>query len=155
MKDFDTDPTVRRAQRIADRDFRIGGLPFRLRASRDVTADALDRWREVWRRMTDPADEAGVSDPEFLAAFYDFMEHVLEPGQYEPFREICEPGGTDDPITMEDAVDLVMWAAGAVSSRPIGALSASSNGSTAPTTEPATSSSTEPSSSPAPAGSTV
>lgn len=155
MKDFDTDPTSRRAARIADRDFKIGGLPFRLRPSRDVPIDALDRWREIWRRMIDPRDEAGVSDPDFLAAFYDLMGNVLEPGQFEPFREICEPGGTADPITMEDAVDLVMWATGVVGGRPIGASSGSSTGSTTPTTAPAESSSTETSSSPAPAGSTV
>jgi hypothetical protein len=155
MKDFDNDPNERRAARIADRDFKIGGLPFRLRASRDVPIDALDRWREIWRRMIDPRDEAGVSDPDFLAAFYDLMANVLEPDQFEPFREICEPGGTADPITMEDAVDLVMWATGVVGGRPIGASSASSTGSTTPTTAPGGSSSTETSSSPAPAGSIV
>lgn len=154
MKDFDTDLTTRRAARIADRDFTIGGLPFRLRPRKEVDNEALERWRVVWDSMIDP-DGAGVSDPDFLEAFYDFMAHVLEAGQFEPFKEICEPGGADDPITMEDAVDLVMWAAGVVSGRPIGALSASSDGSTAPTTEPGESSSTGSSSSPAPAGSTI
>lgn len=153
MKDFDTDPTTRRAQRLADRDFTIGGLPFRLRPSKDIPQDALERWRVVWTQMLDP-DQPAVLDPDFLAAFYDFMGHVLEEGQFEHFETVCKPGGADDPITIEDAVDLVMWAAGVVASRPIGASSASSNGSTAPTTEPDASSSTEPSTSPVPAGST-
>lgn len=151
MKDFDTDPTTRRARRLVDRDFTIGGLPFRLRASKDIAPDALDRWRLVWGQMTDDAAPP-VLDPDFLAAFYDFMENVLEQGQFEHFRAICDPGGADDPITMGDAVDLVMWATGVVASRPIGASSASSSGSTTRTTEPDGSSSTAPSTSPDPAG---
>lgn len=153
MKDFDTDPTTRRAQRIADRDFTIGGLPFRLRPSKDIPNDALDRWRVVWSQMVDPA-QPPVLDPDFLAAFYDFFGHVLEEGQFEHLEAICKPGGAGDPITIEDAVDLVMWAAGVVAGRPIGASSDSSSGSTTRTTGPDGSSSTEPSTSPVPAGST-
>lgn len=152
-KNFDTDLTTRRAQRIADRDFVIGGLPFRLRASADVSPDALEEWRVIWDQMLEP-DAPPIADPDFLHGFYDFMENVLEPGQFEHFEPLTKPGGTGDPITIPDAVDLVIWATGIVAARPIGASSASSNGSTAPTTAQDASSSTEASSSPVPAGST-
>lgn len=154
MKNFDTDPNTTRGRRLADRDFTICGLPFRLRPSRDVPSDAIEEWRAVWSQMLDP-DQPPVMDADFLAAFYAFMGNVLEPGQFDAFREVCQPGGADEPIAMEDAVDLINWATGVVALRPIGASSASSNGSTAPTTEPDPSSSTEPSSSPVPAGSTI
>lgn len=154
MKDFDTDPTTTRGARLADRDFMLGGLPFRLRPAKDVPHDAIDRWRAVWAQMTDEAAPP-VMDPDFTAAFRDFMASAIEPEQVETFLEHVKPGMADDAITIPDAVEVVVWAAGVVAARPMGASSASSNGSTAPTTEPAGSSSTELSSSPAPAGSSI
>lgn len=154
MKDFDTDPTTSRGARLIDREFTLGGLPFKLRPGKDVPSDAVDRWREVWAQMTDP-DAPPVMDPDFTAAFLDFMGNAILPEQAETFREHCHPGQASDPITIPDAVEVIVWAVGVVAARPMGASSASSNGSTAPTTEPDGSSSTEASSSPEPAGSRI
>jgi hypothetical protein len=154
MKDFDTDPTTSRGARLADREFTLGGLPFKLRPAKDVPSDAIDRWRVVWAQMTDP-DAPPVMDPDFTAAWLDFMANAIEPEQVETFREHCKPGAAPDPITIPDAVEVIVWAVGVVAARPMGASSASSNGSTAPTTVQAASSSTEASSSPAPAGSAL
>ncbi len=154
MKDFDTDLTTSRGSRLADREFMLGGLPFTLRPGKDVPSDAVERWRAIWAQMTDP-DAPPVMDPDFTAAWLDFMANAIEPEQVETFREHCKPGEAADPITIPDAVEVVVWAVGVVAARPMGASSASSNGSTAPMTEPGPSSSTATSSSPAPAGSTI
>lgn len=149
MRDFDTDTSTQRGRRLADRDFKIAGLPFRLRASRDVSAEAVERYRVMWAQLIDP-DSPSVTDPEYVEAFYDLMGGILEEGQLDHLRAAGEPGGVDDPFTIPEAIELAEWAIGVVASRPIGASSSSSPGSTAPTTAPAGSPSTAPSSSPAP-----
>lgn len=154
MRDFDTDPsTGGRARRLADRDFTIAGLPFRLRRAKDVPSDAIERYRAMWAQLIDP-DQPSVTDPEYVEGFHDLMSNVLEPGQAEHLIALGEPGGAENPITIPDAIELAEWAVGVVASRPIGALSASSNGSTTPMTEPAGSPSTDLSPSQAPVAST-
>ena len=88
-------------------------------------------------------DAPPVMDPDFTAAWLDFMSNAVEPEQVETFLEHCRPGQAVDPITIPDAVEVIVWAVGVVAARPMGASSASSNGSTAPTTEPGPSSSME------------
>lgn len=151
MRDFDTDTATSRARRLADRDFTIGGLPFRLRASKDVPSAAVEAYREMWSRLIDP-DAPTVQDPEYVAAWAELMRNVLEPGQAEHLIALGQPG-TVDAITIPDAIEVAEWAVGVVAGRPMGASSASSNGSTAPIPAPDGSPSTDPSLSPVPAGS--
>lgn len=151
MRDFDTDTATSRARRLADRDFTIGGLPFRLRDSKDVPADAVDRYRAMWARLIDP-NSPSVQDPEYVEGWADLMRNVLVDGQAEHLIALGEPG-TVDAITIPDAIEVAEWAVGVVAGRPMGASSASSRGSTAPTPAPAGSPSTAPSLSPEPAGS--
>jgi hypothetical protein len=144
-KDFDRDG--QRAARLAlDRDFIIGGEHFKLRSGVDITSKAIDAWRAMFRQLLD--DEAPpVPDDEFLATFYGTMEALLMPDDVERFKAACAPRDVD-PITVEDAFELVFWAVGVVTGRPTAASTPSADGPTQPTTAPSSSPSTPDSSSP-------
>lgn len=147
-KDFDRDPTSQRAARLAlDREFTVAGAHFKLRSGVDlVKAPQIDRWRVMFAQLVDP-DAPPVDDDDFLATFYATMEVMLEPEDVERFKETCGPG-TADPITVEDAFELVFWSVGQVTGRPTRVSSPSAPGLTTPTTEPGPDASTSPSSTP-------
>lgn len=157
-KNFDTDGSTQRGTRLAqDGEFTLGGETFKLRRGLAVGSHALDQWRDVLGRMTAEEDERGadyvkVEDEEFLDAFRNTMQALLEPGQTVAFERILSAEAID-PIMIGDAFEVCFWAVGVVTGRPTDASVPSSNGSTPQSTEPDTDSSTVASSSPAAAAS--
>jgi hypothetical protein len=148
------DQEGQRAARLAlDRDFIIAGEHFRLRSGVDITSKAIDEWRLMFRQLLDD-DAPPVPDDEFLATFYGTMGALLMPDDVDRFKAACAPRD-DDPITVEDAFELVFWAVGIATGRPTAASTPSSVGPTQPTTAPSSSPSTPDSSSPAAAASTA
>lgn len=125
MKDFDTDQTTRRAQRInpENRTFKVRGREFVLIAGHSPEApdaDALDEWNTI---------EDGMDNAVFAPIADRTMLRFLEPGQEARWREARDPKA-EDPITGQDLVEITVWAIEQVLGRPLVRSVDSSNGST-------------------------
>lgn len=129
MKDFDTDLTTRRAQRINPENllFKIGGREFRVvsgYAPDSPGGSALDEWNTI--TVDTPNDEfAAIADRTIL--------QFLKPGQGAEWAAARDVEA-ENPITGSDLVDIVKWLVEAVVNRPLALSSASSDGSTLPET---------------------
>jgi hypothetical protein len=130
MRNFDTDPDSRRAQRIHPDTltFIIRGREFHVvsgYAPDSPEADALDEWNTITSET--PNDE-------FAAIADRTIERMLVKGQETAWREARDPAGPD-PITGQDLVDIVGWIVEAVIMRPLASRSGSSGGSTPGTSD--------------------
>jgi hypothetical protein len=133
LRNFDTDPDARRAQRIHPDNlkFVIRGREFHVisgYAPDSPEANALDEWNTI---------TADTPNEEFAAIADRTVQRMLMPGQEEAWREARRPEGPD-PITGQDLVDIVGWVVEAVIMRPLPSASGSSDGSTpaTPTSPP-------------------
>jgi hypothetical protein len=133
MRNFDTDPDTRRAQRIHPDNlkFVIRGREFHVTsgyAPDSPQADALDEWNTI---------SADTPNAEFAAIADRTIQRMLVPGQEDEWKAARSPDGPD-PITGSDLVDIVGWVVEAVIMRPLASVSASSAGSTpeTPTSPP-------------------
>jgi hypothetical protein len=131
MKDFDTDPTTRRAQRINPENllFKIGGREFHVvsgYAPDSPGGSALDEWNTI-TIDTPNVEFAAIADRTIL--------QFLKPGQGEAWKTARDPDA-ENPITGADLVDIVHWLVEAVVNRPLVSSSESSAGSTPPATQP-------------------
>lgn len=112
MKDFD----VARNERLTrERSFRIAGETFTYRAS--VSPESLLAWDQRH-------DKVGE---EFLAVVDETVTAFLEPGQDEKWQHIRQLGG-DNPVNIQDIVDLIAWLFEEQVGRPTGPSPASTNG---------------------------
>jgi hypothetical protein len=125
VKNFDTDSTTRRAQRIApdNLQFTIAGETFYIHSGfspDSPQSNVLDEWRAVTGDTSD-ADFGRIAD--------DVVLQFLTPGQEDKWKSVRDPS-RPDPITGSDLVDIIIWLIEAVLSRPLASSSSSSTGST-------------------------
>jgi hypothetical protein len=117
MKNFDEQRSERLSRAEDERTFVIGGEPFLVRAA--VRPEATEPWEDI---------EPGLSHGETLANCDQTILNLIEPAgdAHERWRNLR--AREDDPVTLQDMLELIPWMIGTAAGRPTEPPESSSDG---------------------------